>query len=777
MTGTEALLRGLNPQQHAAVTAGTGPVLVLAGPGSGKTGVLTRRVAFLIREMQVRPAHIMAVTFTNKAAGEMRQRIESYLGAPAAITVGTFHAICARLLRIEHASTPYSQDFVIFDTDDQVKAIEQALHELNIDSRKFNPRSLLAAISSHKNEMKLPHQAVARDYLGEVVARVYPRYQAILLDNNALDFDDLLLQMVVLLQQHAPVREKYQQRFGFVLVDEFQDTNTVQYHLVRLFGRPQDNLFAVGDEDQSIYAFRGADYRNVQRFRQDFPAAQVILLEQNYRSTQVVLDTARAVIDRNTNRTPKALFTTQTGGDKITIHEAYDEEYEARFIVEQVEALKRRGGRYQDVAVMYRTNAQSRALEDKFIKEGIPYTLVGGVGFYKRREVRDLMAYLRVVNNPNDKISFARIINVPKRGIGDKSLQEFQALAAERGWTYADLLAQMSAGARLPLAARTTRLFMEFGEKLHAWQQQAQTGHLVALFDAITADTGYHLHVQQISTTPEEAAERSENLRELRGLLLRADAEDKPLGEWLIDQSLMTDVEEVRDTADKVTLLTLHAAKGLEYPVVFITGLEEGLLPHMRALDDGAAEDLQEERRLLYVGITRARQRLYLTYAFRRMLWGSSDVRKVSRFLADIPAHLVDSLPDTLLAERSSASYRQQTTWDTPAPRPARPAPAAPGPERSRLANDLAAFRQQLQQPAPPLRPPAGKVIPFPGQSAGSTQYQPGQRVKHPLFGPGLVQASKLDAGEELVTVRFEDARYGTKTLMASLANMSLLHP
>ena len=699
---TSHLLNGLNEQQHEAVTAGMGPILVLAGPGSGKTSVLTRRIAYMISEMQVRPHHIMAVTFTNKAAGEMRQRVQRALDDQLrGLQIGTFHSTCARLLRIEADALPYNEEYVIYDTDDQLSAVGQALAEENIDAKQYAPRKVLAVISKSKNEMILPHEFPINEYTDEVYARVYKRYQDILLDSNAMDFDDLLVQMVLLLRDNEVVREKYQKRYDFVLVDEFQDTNTVQYQLVKLFSAPQNNVFAVGDEDQSIYAFRGADYRNVMRFRQDYPQAEVILLEQNYRSTQVVLDVARAVIDRNPNRTAKDLFTDRAGGEKVTLYEAYNESYEAEFILDQIHSLMRQEHyAYHDFAVMYRTNAQSRALEQACVNEGVPYVLVGGVGFYKRREVRDLLAYLRVIQNPNDRISFARIINVPKRGIGKQSLQKFQYWAAQENITYEEALERLINGEKTPLTGRTANKFTEFGHLLADWRALAETGNLLDLFDNITARLGYNLYLQEISKTPEEALDRSDNVRELRGLLQHATEAEQTLGEFLAEQALVADVDSLQEDSNAITLLTLHAAKGLEYPVVFIAGLERGLLPHFRSLEN--EEGMAEERRLMYVGVTRAMDRLYLTYAFRRTMFGSSDNNDPSEFLRDIPSNLLDGSPTTLLNLQRENSYKWQTTWDAP----------------SRLAQDLAKAQSRGQREV--NEKVRKKIIPFPAQKPNS---------------------------------------------------------
>lgn len=769
---TGDLLTGLNERQRAAVTAGGGPVLVLAGPGSGKTRVLTRRIAYLINEMQIAPHTIMAVTFTNKAATEMRHRVQAAIGMHTrGLQIGTFHATCARILRIEYDFTPYDQDFVIYDTDDQLNAVGQAMNELNVDRKKFSPRAVLSAISSAKNEMILPHNFVGQDYFGEIVSRVYPRYQSILLDSNALDFDDLLVQMVLALRHNPVLQEKYQRKFAWVLVDEFQDTNTVQYQLVELFGAPQNNIFVVGDEDQSIYAFRGADYRNVARFRQDYPEASVIMLEQNYRSTQVVLDVANAVISRNKHRTPKHLFTDQSGGDLITLHEAYDDGYEARYVMEEIEGLRRHGYDYSDMAVMYRTNPQSRALERACVEEGVPYTLVGGVGFYKRREIRDILAYLRVVQNPNDRVSFARIINTPKRGIGKKSLESFQYWAADQNMSYGEALLKLMDGADNPLNSRAQKLFKDFGELLFQWRELAEEAPLVILYDRVTSDIGYHLYIHDISDNDLEAADRTDNLNELRGLLVQAEEDEISLVDFLGEQALMTDADTKLDGEDRITLMTLHAAKGLEFPIVFITGVEDGLLPHFRSME--SQDDIEEERRLLYVGITRAMERLYLTYAFKRTTWGGSEARERSNFLYDIPEELTDGLPNGLNSDRSYQSFRQMTTWE----------PGIKNDTDRRIARSgLDRLRQDLQRNQQQGKSSGNdavrkKIIPFPGsepEPPADPQFHTGMSVYHPMFGDGMVVESHVITDDEEVTVVFKDKRYGVKKLLASLANLTV---
>jgi DNA helicase II / ATP-dependent DNA helicase PcrA len=749
------LIKVLNDQQREAVTAPLGPTLILAGPGSGKTRVLTHRIAYLIREVGIPASGIMAVTFTNKAAGEMRNRIEQLLGDRLrGLQIGTFHATCARMLRREGDHTPFGSDYVIYDTDDQLSVIKQAIGELNIDPKKYSPRGILGKISGAKNELIQPDDFQALDYREEIAQRVYQRYQSILLDNNALDFDDLLMQTVLLLRENDEVLEKHRRLLEAVLVDEFQDTNTAQYELVQLLGRPRNNVFVVGDEDQGIYAFRGADYRNVYHFREDFPDAKVILLEQNYRSTQNVLDVARAVIDKNPNRTPKALFTDKDGGEKIILRELHDERMEAEFIMKEIDALRRdQGHTWSNFAVMYRTNAQSRAIEDAFIRQNIPYRLIGGVGFYKRREIRDLLAYLRVINSSTDRVSFTRIINVPRRGIGRKSLADFQQWALEKfDNDYDAALKRLLAGADVRLSARVSRLFAKFGEDLQRWRDIAATGDLHTMFDTMTSDLGYNLYLHDISDTEEQAMERGENVQELRGLVAQAQADDMSLAEFLAEQSLVSDVDTLADDADSVTLLTLHAAKGLEYPVVFLTGLEEGLLPHNRSLDE--IENIAEERRLMYVGITRAQERLYLTHVFRRTLYGRSEASVSSRFLDDVPSSLIDGISTMLGSDREQQRFAAETTWDSPV------FGKSKSEEREKVRSKIISFSEAKERAEA-------------NATGESSRFVANMRVKHAKFGEGVVIGSKGIGTEEQVTVKFDNKTYPIKTLMADFLTPS----
>ena len=673
MGADHPLLEGMNRQQIAAITAGQGPVLVLAGPGSGKTAVLTRRIAWLIRELDAPHHRIMAVTFTNKAAREMRSRVESLLGGRLrGLQIGTFHAACARFLRDEAELLGYRKDYVIYDSDDQLSLVKQVMKRAGIDIKRVHPRAVLSRISGAKNEMILPAQFQSRDYFGEIVKQVYLGYQKELVAANAMDFDDLLLNMVRLLRGNERLREQYQGRFDCILVDEFQDTNKVQYELVKLMAAPQNNIFVVGDEDQAIYAFRGADYRHVRRFRVDYPQTAAILLEQNYRSTQNILDVARAVIDSNSNRTPKALFTELGRGGAVKVFEAFDERYEAEYVLEQILRMRMQEGRdYRDFAVMYRTNAQSRALEQAFVNASLPYVLVGGVGFYKRREVKDMLAYLRLIHNPDDRVSFERIINVPARGIGKKSLAAFMGWIASENLSIGDGLNRLLDERPPPLPKAAWQRFLDFANLLEGWQEYAKVGDLLAMFDDLSARTRYFSYLEETSKFPEEAIDRADNVRELRGLLQSAEEYEQPLHEFLAEQSLVADVDSLKDDADAVTLMTLHSAKGLEFPAVFITGLESGILPHFRAFEE--VDGLEEERRLFYVGVTRAKRILYLSYAFRRALYGGSgSPNQPSEFLADLPPHLLDGAPTTLASLRRAQSIASQTRWEREPDAPSR---------------------------------------------------------------------------------------------------------
>ncbi len=729
------LLKGLNPQQQQAVTASDGPVLVLAGPGSGKTRVLTHRVAWLVLERDVAPWRICAVTFTNKAAREMRERLEHLLDPSAArsLTLGTFHATCARILRREAEAAGIPRDYVIFDADDQLRLVRQAVKDLNLDEKRYAPAMVHAAISRAKNELVPPEQYNTGSYYGEVVRRIYERYQTLLAANNALDFDDLLMVTVRTFAENPAVLAKYQERYRYVLVDEFQDTNQAQYVLLRQLTGLHHNLFCVADEDQSIYMWRGADYRNIRRLRDDHPDLVTILLEQNYRSTQTILDAARAVIRHNPDRTDKALFTKRGRGLKITVHEAYDQDDEAEFVVNTIAHLTTHEHvRPGDCAIMYRTNAQSRALEDAFVRAGMPYKLVGATRFYARREIKDLVAFLRLIHNPADGVSLERIINVPPRGIGQKTVATLEQIAHKRNVAVYEVLKDIPD----ELGSRAQRALAAFREMVDGWI--AAREHLTAaqLIDRVLQDTGY---ADYLRDGTEEGEDRWANVLELRNVA--AEYEALTLTDFLADVALVSDVDNLSETVDAPTLLTLHSAKGLEFPVVFITGLEEGMLPHNRSLDD--AEQMAEERRLMYVGLTRAKDRLYLTYAFTRTRYGDNDFNAPSRFLDDIPAELVEG-SWRRGSRRASRGAQRMWTWETEGRESKRAG--------ERGSRGSGGDRRHTTQ---------------------STRFRAGQRVRHPKFGEGLVIDSRPDRDDELVTVMFEKA--GLKRLMASMADLKHL--
>ena len=730
------LLDGLNPQQCQAVTAGPGPTLILAGPGSGKTRVLTHRIAHLVGQLGVPPHKIMAVTFTNKAAREMKSRVEVLLeGNLRGLTIGTFHAICARFLRREAALLPVTADFVIFDESDQLALAKQAVKDLNLNDKQYPPQKFLNKISAAKNELIGPEEFAASTYFAEIAKRVYVRYQQLLITHNALDFDDLLMKVVELFRDHPEVLEKYQRYYDHILVDEFQDTNTAQYALLRQLAKLNHNLYAVGDPDQSVYRWRGADYRNVRRFQEDYPDAHTILLEENYRSTQLILDAAMAVIDLHPGRTRKQLFTQRKGGVEIFAYEAYNEDEEAQFVVDTIASLTAKGECAPgDCAVMYRTNAQSRAVEEAFLRAGLPYKLVGAQRFYGRKEIKDVIAYLRLTHNPADTVSLLRVINTPPRGVGAKTLEQLTTAATAAHLAPADVLRDLGEhGPKSPFAltfgGKAGAALANFGRLLNHWHTARNELSVVQLIDLVLDRTGYK---DYLDDGTEEGEERWENVMELRGVA--AEYEDATLTDFLQEVALVSDQDTIAEEGKAPTLLTLHAAKGLEFPVVFILGLDEGVLPHQRSFDD--PEAMHEERRLMYVGMTRAKDRLYLLRAFRRSLYGDSSLSNPSRFLDDIPDRL---LAGNLARKKSNAErmYEKATTWDS-TPR--------------RRSFNLSSASAHAPEPA---------------------RHKSGQRVRHAQFGEGIVIESKLSGGEEEVIVAFDEV--GIKRLAASIASLEIL--
>ena len=731
------ILAELNPAQQEAVQAIKGPVLILAGPGSGKTRVITQRIAYLIKVVGINPRRILAVTFTNKAAKEMVARLDKLVpGAVKNLTVGTFHSICAKILRIDGKAMGIPPEFVIYDADDQMAVIKRGMQELNLDPKQHAPQAIAAAISNAKSRMVAPADYVkhSRSYFEEVIGRVYERYEKNLLESRALDFDDLLMKTVNLFRQHPEILSRYQERYIHVMVDEFQDTNLVQYELIKQIGAKYRNICVVGDPDQSIYSWRSADLRNILSFEHDYPDAKVILLEQNYRSTKNILETASNVISVNQKRKAKRLWTENAAGERTMVVEAYTEQEEAQFVVREIEKLAANDKfRLGDFAVMYRTNAQSRVLEEAFIRYGVPYRLVAGTRFYERREVKDVIAYFRLIQNPQDSVSLQRIINVPGRGIGPTTVAKLSAWAQSLGASaYEGLrvlvdLKHKNQTDDIPFDGRAGDVLARFSEMLGDFIAKSQNTNLVELFDFVLESSNY----KQFTLNDPDGTERWENILELRTVAqqYRELSPREALAAFLEGVALVSDVDGYDATLDRVTLITLHQAKGLEFPVVFIVGVEEKLLPHIRSMDD--PDQLEEERRLAYVGITRAKQRLYLLHAFRRSFMGQSTVNPPSRFLEDIPKHLITT-PGWSPREETKVSDAV-FSWN-----------------RVRVDETEDEKKKTFSLP--------------------SVDLKAGDRVRHSIFGDGVVVSNKKIKSDNEVTVAFSGQ--GIKKLLLSLAHL-----
>ena len=715
------LLDGLNPPQRAAVIADDGPLLIFAGAGSGKTRVLTHRIAWLIQQGRAEPGEILAVTFTNKAAREMRSRVEGLVNLSAgAIWMGTFHAIGVRILRRDGSADGIDRHFLIYDEGDRLAVIKRVMNELRLDEKRYPPSGMVSLISRAKDEVISAEDQLkaAGTHNEELAAQIRLRYDAFLQQNNALDFDDLLMRTVWLFDRHPEVLEKYQKRFKYIMVDEYQDTNRAQYLMVRHLASKHRNLAVVGDDDQSIYQFRGADVRNILSFEHDYPDAQIVKLEQNYRSTQMILDAAYHVIKANPNRAEKRLWTDRPGGPKVVVAQTYDEQEEAQAVAREAMRLVAEGdNRLGDIAVLYRTNAQSRALEEVLLRRGVPYRLIGGLRFYERREVKDVMAYLRLIANPQDTLSFSRIINVPRRKLGEKSLAQLGYWADAHGMSAWDALGRLDEISELTGSARAA--LAEFRDLITEVRAASQERRLVETIDLLLMRSAYERYVKDAGA---DGDERWANVLELRGLASEYDG--LPPGEglqaFLEETALMSDVDTLDERVQGMTLITLHMVKGLEFPVVFMLGMEEGLFPHSRSLDSPAG--LEEERRLAYVGMTRAKDRLYLFHAFRRHLWGSANLNLPSRFLADIPRELVDG-PEGI-----------PSGMPEPGMAPARAIEAA--------------------RPATPV-----ELV---------QRYKPGDQVEHRSWGRGSVLKSTMTRTDEEVIVKFDIV--GMKILAVSLA-------
>ncbi|MGA5201512.1 DNA helicase PcrA [Streptomyces variegatus] len=746
---TAALLQGLNDNQRAAVVHSGSPLLIVAGAGSGKTRVLTHRIAHLLAERDVHPGQILAITFTNKAAGEMKERVEQLVGPRAnAMWVMTFHSACVRILRRESKKLGFTSSFSIYDAADSKRLMALVCRDLDLDPKRFPPKSFSAKISNLKNELidEEDFAAQATDGFEKTLAQAYAMYQSRLREANALDFDDLIMTTVNLLRAFPDVAEHYRRRFRHVLVDEYQDTNHAQYALVReLVGTsehpvdvppeaevPPAELCVVGDADQSIYAFRGATIRNILQFEEDYPDATTILLEQNYRSTQTILSAANAVIERNESRRPKNLWTNAGAGATITGYVADTEHDEAQFVADEIDRLTDAGeAKAGDVAVFYRTNAQSRVFEEIFIRVGLPYKVVGGVRFYERKEVRDVLAYLRVLANPEDSVPLRRILNVPKRGIGDRAEAMIDALSQREKISFPQALKRVDEA--YGMAARSTNAVKRFNTLMEDLRTIVESGAGPAtVLEAVLERTGY-LAELQASTDPQDET-RIENLQELAAVAMefeqeRGEGEQSTLSEFLEQVALVADSDQIPDEEDGdgvITLMTLHTAKGLEFPVVFLTGMEDGVFPHMRAL--GQAKELEEERRLAYVGITRARERLYLTRSTLRSAWGQPSYNPPSRFLEEIP-------PTHLEWKRTGAT-----------------SPASSGPV-SAVAASLSSSRS---------RSSASGASGFATRRSSEkpvVSLAVGDRVTHDQFGLGTVVAVKGTGGNAEATIDFGETK------------------
>jgi len=725
---------GLNPDQAQAVTTTDGAVLVLAGPGSGKTRVLTHRIAYLLAEKEVPPYHITAMTFTNKAANEMQERVGNLTAGESRVWLGTFHSFCVRVLRRESEATPYQSNFTIYDSGEQRTVIKNIIKDMNLNVKQYNPYRILGKISKYKNEMLLPHMVNPIGYQDELIANIYAEYQERLLSSNVMDFDDLLMQTVLLFRNNTSVLDYYHDKLQYIMVDEFQDTNIAQYEIIHHLGQGSGNIFVVGDPDQSIYAFRGADYRNIQRYLDDYPDHTLITLDENYRSHQLILDAAMAVIRHNDDHIKRDLFTQRKKGAKIQVAEHDNGDHEGDWVGQVIKQLRlEEGYSLRDFAVMYRTNAQSLIMENRLRDHEIPHKIVGGIKFYDRAEIKDLLAYLHVINNPNDRLRLERIINKPTRGIGRKTIDTLFNWAEKQEYGLWASLQAVQQGVQSPLTNRATKSVSAFVAMLNRWIDAKDTQSIAQLLDQVIADVGYMQFVQQ-SGTDDEIITRTENITELRREL--AERQSQSLQQYLEENLLASDLDNADTDDNSVTLMTLHAAKGLEFPVVFLVGVEDGRLPHSRSKE--SPQELAEERRLMYVGITRAKERLYISHVNHRYnpSFRNYDYCSPSEFLYDLPQEIISIRGKTLLrtnprrsTSRSGQGFRQKPfptktikPWQSPTPS-TRNAPKPP------------------KEPAPPIE--SGLVV--------------GDAIYHAKYGVGTVLSINTDFDFVEAEVRFAE--------------------
>ena len=754
------ILEGLNDKQYEAIINVEGPCLVIAGAGSGKTKVLTHKIAYIINEKNVKPWNILAITFTNKAANEMKQRIENLIGGQATndMWIGTFHSICVRILRKFIDRIGFDSSFIIFDASDQKSLVKQCLKELNIDDKLFTDRGVLSEISNAKNDMLTPVQYSLKangEYRKEIIAKIYSLYQAKLKQNNSIDFDDIINYTIQILTENPDILEYYSEKFKYVLVDEYQDTNKAQFTLITLLSARYGNITVVGDNDQGIYSFRGADISNILNFERDFPGTKVIKLEQNYRSTKPILDTANAVIKHNPKKYEKNLWTDNKEGNMPKLHIAKNEYDEASYIVEQIEHLRREEYfKYSDFAILYRTNAQSRAIEDILRRENIAYKIIGGLKFYERKEIKDTISYLRLIQNPSDNLSLQRIINEPKRGIGKTSLEKVEKIANVNGISMYEVIKKAETFG-LNKVFLNSREFVNVIEEMHAKKDDMLISELIK---ETLNKTGYTRALEQENTAQAEA--RIENIEEFLTVAMEFEKEmsENSLAEFLESITLTSDIDGMEENEDSVTLMTLHSAKGLEFPAVFLVGMEEGLFPSYRSI--GEEKELQEERRLAYVGITRAKQYLYLTCAKQRTIFGSTTCNKMSRFIEEIPKELIEKD-----AEETN-SYPQFTDNTNREWKYGKSAPSW---------GNMPYMREKEQETVYQFRTAESflkTVAAKQDMDADLSKYKMGQTVFHKKFGEGIINDIEQEENDLKLDIIFE--KVGHKRLMAKYANLEI---
>ena len=767
----ENILQGLNDKQYEAVVNTEGPCLVIAGAGSGKTKVLTHKIAYLIGEKGAKPWDILAITFTNKAANEMKERIANLVGDDAKdIWMGTFHSICVRILRRFIDRIGFDSSFIIFDTSDQRSLVKNCMRDLGIDDKVFNDRSVLSEISNAKNEMLEPAQYTARsngDFRKEKIATIYELYQKRLKENNAIDFDDIINYTIKILNENPDVLEYYANKFKYVLVDEYQDTNKAQFTLITLFASNYGNITVVGDSDQSIYAFRGADISNILNFERDFANAKIIKLEQNYRCTGNILKAANSVIKNNETKYKKELWTENEQGNLPKVYSAENEYDEGSFIVEQINRLRREEYfKYSDFAILYRMNTQSRAIEDILRREDIPYKIVGGLKFYERKEIKDIISYLRLIQNPSDNLSLKRIINEPKRGIGKTSLDNIEALANQNEISMYEIIKNADQYG-LNRVFANSREFISVMEELRAKKDDLVISELIK---QTLNKTGYTKALEDENTI--EAENRIENLEEFLTVAMEFEEEsaDNGLSEFLEGITLSSDIDNMEDTEDTVTLMTLHSAKGLEFPAVFLVGMEEGIFPGYKSISE--PKDLEEERRLCYVGITRAKQYLFLTCSKQRTIFGSTSCNPVSRFLKEIPADLLDGYEEALGDNskednefgdsKYSWTYGSKNAGTIKSYKLEKQEPvmaAKTNNESGYLFRTAESFLNSLKKPV--------------GQDVDLSKYGEGVRVFHKKFGEGTIQSAEPEGDDLKVDIQFD--KVGHKRLMAKFAKLEVI--